>query len=227
MNMICYNNRGQRVHRTFIPLPLQSIKETERMSKILSYCRIDGCLKINSAKGLCKPHYEQQRLYGDPLIKLKDHGVGNTREEKFWSKVKRTNNPDECWEWQGIKNSRGYGVSAILTVTPIIRSAHRKAFYYAYGIVPTAFICHTCDNPPCCNPKHLYEGSYQDNANDRVRRGRQLRGSLHGRAKVTDAEVLEMRRLANGHTIASLARQFHLSESATRSIIKGENWKHI
>lgn len=77
---------------------------------------------------------------------------------------------NECWEWNGHRSTSGYGYKCIrrkLTMT------HRLAFAWANGPIPPGmFVLHKCDNPPCCNPDHLYLGTAKDNARDMYARKR-------------------------------------------------------
>lgn len=87
---------------------------------------------------------------------------------------------------------------------------------------------HTCDNPACVNPNHLRLGSHDDNMLDRNRKGRQARGERTGSARLTQADVLELRQLAqSGMTTGKLARRFGISETHTRHIVRGIKWAHL
>jgi hypothetical protein len=88
---------------------------------------------------------------------------------RFWSKV-RQDNPDSCWPWPGEKSDGGYGR---FTVRGRRYRASRLAWELAHGPIPKGLlVCHDCDNPPCCNPKHLFLGTHADNVQDRVEKGR-------------------------------------------------------
>lgn len=75
-----------------------------------------------------------------------------------------------CCEWMGSKNKAGYGVFSRKSTTFL---AHRVSFFMANGIDPVGFlVCHSCDNPPCVNPVHLWLGDKVSNAADMVQKGR-------------------------------------------------------
>jgi hypothetical protein len=76
--------------------------------------------------------------------------------------------PADCWEWTGGRNKRGYGT---VNVDGRSELAPRVMFRLMNGYWPTC-TRHTCDNPACCNPVHLLDGSKKDNADDRDARGR-------------------------------------------------------
>lgn len=92
-------------------------------------------------------------------------------EVRFWSKV-AIGSPGECWEWKAARlKSGGYGAFMIDGVT---HRANRVAWELSNGQrLPTGmFACHRCDNPPCCNPLHLFAGTPKDNTDDKDRKQR-------------------------------------------------------
>lgn len=88
---------------------------------------------------------------------------------RFTALVER-NGDSECWPFRGTILNTGYGQIKIGRQKV---SAHRLAYEFAFGDIPHGIcVCHTCDNPPCCNPSHLFLGTHKDNAIDRERKGR-------------------------------------------------------
>jgi HNH endonuclease len=96
-----------------------------------------------------------------------------TLEERFWSKVIKT---ETCWLWQGCKKGEGikqqYGGFKIKGKMYV---AHRVVWFLTYGTWPSQWVLHKCDNPPCVNPDHLFEGTPKDNTQDSIKKGRFLR----------------------------------------------------
>ncbi len=91
------------------------------------------------------------------------------RLDEFWNNV-LIGEPSECWPWLASEGSTGYGQFGI-DCKPWIAS--RIAYYSQYGIDPMEHeVCHRCDNPPCCNPFHLFLGTHSDNMQDCSRKGR-------------------------------------------------------
>ena len=81
--------------------------------------------------------------------------------------------PDECWPWRGWRDRAGYGR---LSIDGKMRRAHRIAYMRAIRPIPEGLsICHTCDNPPCCNPRHLWVGTTAENQRDAQAKGRTAR----------------------------------------------------
>lgn len=85
--------------------------------------------------------------------------------DHFWSLVERRSD-SECWLWKGT-TGQGYGRYGR-------KPAHRVAWELFNGrpMGATMFACHHCDNPPCCNPAHIFEGSCADNNRDAHAKGR-------------------------------------------------------
>lgn len=99
-----------------------------------------------------------------------------TLDEIIWSKVDKSGGEDSCWRWTKGVDKNGYG--KLTRKVPGLRKqitlrAHREAYKLANGDIPeNMFVCHTCDNPSCCNPKHLFLGLPKDNTADMVAKGR-------------------------------------------------------
>lgn len=107
---------------------------------------------------------------------------------------------------------------------------HRVSWVIANGFnIPDGlFVCHHCDNPPCCNPDHLFLGTPQDNSTDAVKKGLTKRGEAHSSAVLTEFQVVEIKeRLANGAENSELADLFNVSKSAIGSIARIEHWGYI
>lgn len=98
------------------------------------------------------------------------------------------------------------------------------------GISPNnLFVCHTCDNPLCINPDHLFLGTPADNTLDCKRKNRLAKGSHHGRAKLTETQVIEIRNLLlqKTLTIRQISKIFDVSSSTISSINVGKHWTHV
>ncbi len=145
---------------------------------------------------------------------------------RFWSKVERKG-PTECWPWRGPRHHFGHGKSA--SRGPWQR-AHRVAYTLCVGPVPEGLcVRHRCDNPPCCNPAHLEPGTLADNVADCVSRGRNRapRGTENGHSKLTDSDVVAIRRSPRSVSNLTLATRYGVSLYSISVARNGVQWKHV
>lgn len=152
------------------------------------------------------------------------------QEDRFWAKVTK-GGPNECWIWTGALNEHGYGVMrpAGQRMGPSLK-VHRYAAQLAGMDITGRVVRHkVCDNPPCVNPSHLTVGTQGDNINDCVSKGRNNRGVRNAHAKLTDAEVIEIRtRYAFGDVfMRQLGDEYGVSQGAIQRVIAGTTWKHV
>lgn len=131
-----------------------------------------------------------------------------------------------CHEWQGARSTAGYGQ---INVEGRRLYVHRLVFELSFG-KPKAQVCHHCDNPGCCNPKHLFSGTAKQNSCDMVSKGRNvcLKGTDTWSAKLDADKVRSIRRLlALRKSHRSIARQFGVSAPQISYIKNGRTWKHV
>lgn len=148
-----------------------------------------------------------------------------TLADRLWAKIDRRG-PNECWPWLGYLNPAGYGV--IGRRDRGTKLVHRLIYELVHGPLPSHLACcHRCDNPPCCNPAHLFAGTHKVNMMDKQRKGRQVNGSRHGSARLTEDEVAQIRRryTAGGVLQRELAAEFGVTQSAISLVISGTNWR--
>ena len=135
---------------------------------------------------------------------------------------------DDCIEYQGCKDKYGYGIKGRYSKS---YKAHRLAYCDDKKIhiseIDGMVILHICDNTSCINPKHLKLGYQQDNLKDMVDKNRHAKGIGHGMSKITELEVVEIRRLKYFHTQIELAKMFNLSQAQVSGILTKRFWKHI
>lgn len=196
---------------------------------ISKICSVDGCGSSHKVvNGMCCKHYTRLRKHGDISITLRRRLKGNNLTERFWSGVNKTpgQGPNgDCWEWNNLRTSRGYGK---INDGRIQIKAHILSWKLANGRPPQGMILHSCDNPPCVNPTHLREGTHQENVQDKVVRNRQARGEAIGLAKVTANDVRVIReKYQSGIRQHVIGKEFGLTQSSIGSICRYETWRHI
>lgn len=146
--------------------------------------------------------------------------------DRFWAKVD-VRGPNECWPWTAAKQSWGYGVFHPKHGETV--RSHRFSLELKLGrpIKPGMFACHTCDYPECVNPRHLYEGSHQDNVDDAVQRDRHKRGE-RGAVKLTETDVLNIRiAVAGGAKSRDMAGDYGVTEGLISGIVRGYRWTSV
>lgn len=147
----------------------------------------------------------------------------------FWKKI-RIGQDNECWLWTGSLTSWGYGDCHYGGRRT---NASRIAYIITYGEIPEGFVvCHSCDTPACCNPKHLWVGTQADNLRDcRVKgRARYLTGAMHHRstAKLTPELVQQSKALyASGISQTRIALLFGVHSSTISRAVRGDKWSHL
>lgn len=150
--------------------------------------------------------------------------------KKLFSKTKKGLVDNGCWSWLATTDKDGYG-HIIYGGKNFL--AHRISFLIHNGYMPEKQVLHSCDNPQCCNPLHLKEGSNAENMRDKVLRNRQsftpaVVGEEARNAKLTNQKVLEIRELLNKKVLQSdIANQFNISPALVSHIACRRKWKHI
>ena len=148
--------------------------------------------------------------------------------ERFWSGVK-IGKPDACWPWMRQRNPQGYGK---LKVDGFHVRAHRIAYQLARRrrLSSKLHVLHSCDNPPCCNPAHLFRGTDLDNMRDCMakRRRASTRGENNGDAKLTERQVRVILGASRAIGVAPrLAARFGVSVAAIYAVRDRKLWRHV
>lgn len=166
----------------------------------------------------------KKRLASSKTMKemmLKKHG---TIKDRFLSRFTALGD-DDCWEWNAQKDKDGYG---ILPTNGAPIRAHRFSIKHFNGIDPTGFVvCHSCDNPSCVNPSHLFIGKPVDNVNDMLHKGRDMMvGSRNNKAKLTELDVINIRSMSSSGA-KNIAIDYGVSKSTITRILSKKSWRHV
>lgn len=192
------------------------------MAKPKPICSVEECNRQSIIRGYCGKHYQKFRKYGDPLAG-KDHAAPG--ETTKW--IQSIQESDDCIEWPFALVPAGYG-SAYLNGNTIC--AHRLSFMIHRYDPGDLFVLHSCDNPRCCNPRHLRAGTHQDNMNDKNSRGRgnYFRGEQTSQSKIKEQDVRDIRLLySRGMSQAKIGMFYELHQGTVGEIVRREIWKHV
>lgn len=144
-------------------------------------------------------------------------------EERFWRNVRKS---DGCWWWIGGKCSKGYGS---IMADGRIAGAHRVAYELHIGPIPNGIsVCHSCDNPACVNPSHLWLGTNLDNTRDRDRKGRGRWAGNITNAHLSERDAKEIRKLcAEGMQQKDCAALFGVHKATVNDLVLRKTWRHV
>lgn len=151
--------------------------------------------------------------------------------DEFWSRI-IIGSKDDCWRTKGRWRPSGNKYSYV-RIKGVLYRAHRVAFLTAHPEWDQqSYVCHSCDHPWCCNPRHLFAGTAKDNMNDRDSKGRgrlpNQKGAQHSQSKLTDEDVLAMRReYADGTPQPVLAAKYGVGQYQVSKIVNRKEWTHI
>lgn len=152
---------------------------------------------------------------------------------RFWSRVPQ-GDPEQCWVWEGFRNPQGYGTFP-LNCGQIMAHRYSLALKLGRPIEHPMMACHTCDNPGCVNPNHLWEGTRSDNVRDAITKGRMPtklppaeshpRGEGHPFAKLDEEKVRAIR--ASNEPASFWARQYGVTTTMIHNVRSRKNWAHV
>lgn len=186
-------------------------------------CSIEGCDSPHEARGWCAAHWMAWKRHGDPFHRRP------TALQRWQRNIDTSDGPDACWPWtKSLSRVGGYGQ---FYDNGARVGAHRWAYQHFVGPIPAdGHVLHRCDNPPCCNPAHLFIGTNAENTADKMAKGRHA--TPHGEAvrgaKLAEESVREIRRrVAGGESRTSLSAEFGVSMATICLIVKRQRWAHV
>jgi len=179
-------------------------------------CSNEGCERPYYARGFCKRDYLRARSSGLELLPI-------LSDSEILAKG-LTPAPGGCLVWGKYTAKNGYGQLGIHSKA---MQAHRLAWTLANGPIPPGLkVLHRCDNPPCCNPDHLFLGTQADNVADMVAKNRNVYGERQNSSKLTSDQVITIRaRYAQGGTThKSLAIKYGVNPTTIGCVVRGQTW---
>jgi HNH endonuclease len=191
-------------------------------------CGIKECALPSLALGLCNKHWRRMKRYGSPLATKRHVGqfIGLSPEERFWMQVKKA---EACWIWKGGTDQDGYGCFRGESHGILYHRAHRYswALHNGRAVPKYALICHTCDQPRCVRPEHLYLGTSLDNMRDKIRKGRMrvAYGEQAGHAKLTEEQAKAI--LRDPRPYAEISADYNVTPATIGNLKQRRSWKHI
>lgn len=188
-------------------------------------CGVVGCAGPVRARGFCMRHYDLLRRTGSTNEREDAPGLTAPLVVRFWRYVKKQNDTDACWEWEGKTEYTGYGR---LKHDGKSLLAHRVSWTLHNGDIPDGLlVCHKCDNPPCVNPNHLFIGTQKENLADRAAKGRfhPTKGDRHGMSKLTEKDVVSV--IMDGRSFDEIASIYGVTRSNIHYIKTAKSWKHL
>lgn len=210
---------------------------------IAKKCRIRECLGLSTERrlqGWCRGHYWRWKRHGDPRAG-RSFPPGVPLAHRLHVLTDKSGGPNACWPWLGERQPNGYGKMRVnghyRTITHLVYELDRGHPH------EKPLVLHTCDNPPCVNPRHLWTGTHRDNAQDKYRKGRANHargdrngmrthpglsaGEKNGRARLSRRQVETIRRryVKGRISQAALAEKYGVAEGTIRFIIIRRIWK--
>lgn len=176
-------------------------------------------------------HYARWQTSGDPTRVRQVVPLS----ERLWAKISTEpgQGPNgDCWEWNGYRTARGYGVVAIgAGQRGKTMKAHRVAWQLSHGAIPEGMdVRHrTCDNPPCCRVDHLALGDHLENMRDKVAAGRSGRGIHRSEHKLDEPTVraIRERHASGGMTYKQVGAEFGISGTMVGYLVRRMSWAHV
>ena len=147
--------------------------------------------------------------------------IENKHVNRFEDKFIRSSG---CWEWQNSLNDDGYGKFHLHGRKQL---AHRVSYKIYKGEIPEELcVLHSCDNPKCVNPSHLFTGSHQDNMKDMRGKGRGNIGERHGLSVFNEKQIIEIRNLYPSLSYQKIADIYEVNKTTIEDIVKRNTWKY-
>jgi hypothetical protein len=184
-------------------------------------CSIKGCEEAHYGKGFCSKHYQRLVRHGSVL----ETQLGSL-EERFKKKFAEA---EGCWEWQGARSTKGYGVIQEAGRGSRLLLAHRVSYQIHRGEIPNGkLVLHSCHNRGCVNPSHLRSGTQSENIREAFDAKRKVQPIAFGEQNPKSKLTLAQAKFIKAHPEmqhTELAALFGLSPNCIRGVRIGRTWK--
>ncbi len=188
-------------------------------------CSVSACGKpVHNGRGWCRAHYMRWRAHGSPTAGSTPKGAA----PKFLQDVVLPYTGDDCLAWPYSKDRYGRGQIGIGGKRLYV---HRIVCEELYGPPPSSrhHAAHSCGKGHlgCVNPVHLRWATPAENNADKLMHGTHNRGERCGTAKLTEAQVRQIRASEGKSSQRALAEKFGVSTTSIHLILNRTNWAHV
>ena len=149
--------------------------------------------------------------------------LGKDFKKRFFEKVIFPKNTGlDCWGWAGGLNGSGYGS---LGVGDDVLGAHVVSYIIHHNVAPSEgdHILHTCDNPACVNPDHLFLGTHSENMVDMIQKGRSSQAKLSVKDVLLICTILD----EGKSSVVDISKMFNVNRNTIHNIDNGSTWNHL
>lgn len=206
-----------------------------------------ACVKGESICENCETKFSWLRHDSQPPARFcsrkctnKDFGKKGNEKKLFWPVASEIEKKEKikiyfyekvikkkgCWGWNGYVDKNGY--TQIHAGKTLVKG-HRVSYEIHKGEIPEGkLVCHSCDNPTCTNPDHLWLGTNIQNSQDAQLKKRMSFGENRWNSKLKKENINEIRKLISlGVSVAHLSRLFEVSYMTIKNVKIGKTWKHV
>ena len=190
-------------------------------------CKVSNCTEPHYGRGFCYVHYKRWKAHGDPLMIKQRESNMSIPELIDWMISQSVKMENGCLEFRKSLDKDGYG--------HVMSVGKEKKKWRANRLMLTFFedrelergelACHTCHNPTCIEPTHIYVGSPKDNQQDMSKSGRAAHGTTHHNAKLTPHKVRVIRKYAGRISQSFMADYLGVSQRAISLVVTRKLWK--